>query len=163
MRGDLNTNKEAAKEIINAVNEYFGVDVVTDKRRNLEHMIPRHIARYLVRLYCKGLRLEIISEIFNVTHATVINSLNVIDDFRVTKDVEVTYNLNALILKIEAECESVRYLGNTMSKNTYVNKVVDLLDGISPERLKEVVSIIKSYKEAYKKIDSLIDNPLSVV
>lgn len=163
MRGDLNTNREAAKEIINAVNEYFGVDVVNDKTRLFSFVMPRHIARYLVRSYCKGFNLEMISDIFCVNHATVLNSINVVDGFISVRDTDVTFDLNTLIAKIETECDVVKSLCNNFSKNTYIENIFNLLDDVPDDRLKEVESIVKNYKEAYKKIDSLIENPLSVV
>ena len=162
MKSKLKLNYEAAKDIVNIVNDYFDVSVHEDKSRELGVIIPKHIARYIVKSYCKALSLERIAEIFNVTHATILHSVRVIDDFISVNDSEVVYNLNALLLKVEAESESVCLLGSQNTKNIYLIKISSMLEDFSADRLKEVSGIIRNYKKAYEKVDGLIESPLEV-
>lgn len=156
-------NLEACKDIIDIIQDHYEMDIVNDKSRKYHKMIVKHIARYLVRKYCVRMSLESIASEFGLDeHGTVINSIRVINDAIDVNDIEVVSLLNFFTLKIESESEAVRSLSDVNAKAKYTRRIVSLLHDFKPNQLKDLVSIIKNYKNAYSSVEEVVENPLEI-
>lgn len=161
----------AAKDIIAMVNDYFLVDTVNDKSRNIKLMIPRHISRWLVLEYCRKLSLTRVSEIFQVTHATIINSRDVVDGAIQVRDRSFVGDLDVLVSMVETELESIQDLVNEKDKSAYKREIFKLIDEMDITMVKDLPSIVRNYKKAYdeiyegaeRKVEELKTNAISLV
>lgn len=134
---------EIANEIIDMVNHYYQTELIKKTRKRL-FSLPRQISQYLIRYYCDKLGYQDIALITGITnHATVINSLNRIDDYlefdkevrtdvlflksEINAKIDLTQTSKSAIKKKEMQLQQLKEKMLTLEDTKYF----DLLDTIN--------------------------------
>jgi hypothetical protein len=150
----------AARDIIQLTESYFGLKFKKEKNKKLNVSKARHISRYFVFKYCKKLTQTDIAELFGRTRASVINSVNVIQGCLDLNDSDICYHVNEIDCLILDNLSSIGEILSTKKGKTLFASINRELHGLEDNRLDDILRLIKKYKEAYEDVSAIISTPL---
>ena len=133
-----------ADEILTICTKYYNLDL-HEKTRKREYVDARQMFFYLVRDFCDVLTLEYIGKKLNKDHATVIHSLEQVENF-IENNCVIRENYVNLVKIIESETnfKNVSY-SNYRKRNREIVEIASDLQQLETTQLNEFKEIFNNY------------------